>query len=264
MTLAQRKNDDMIYEWLPDNGKGFQNFGDAMGEIVIDAMPNFVEHQNNLYFPIGSVIGDDYIKKANYLGLNPVFMGCGWYGKELSPELMRQAEFLGVRGPQTQSALERAGVFSVRVTGDSAYRALKYLDVEPNNNGKSIFVPHVSEIDEVLGKKLALGADTIVTPKVRGRYDTIETIKKISRANFVLAGSMHAAITAHYFGIPFAPASPYTAGGNFETLAPKWLDWFASIGVSAYSVRASRSVRDGQLWWDRLTDSYDLQPQFAI
>lgn len=254
----------MIHEWLPDNGNGFRNFGDAMGEIVIDAMPNFVEHQNNLYFPIGSVIWDDYILKAKSRGLKPVFIGCGWLGKELDPKLIRQAEFLGVRGPQTQSALERAGVFGVRVTGDSAYRALKYLGVEPNNNGKSIFVPHVSEVDEALRKKMSLGADSIVTPKVRGKYDTIETIKKISRANFVLAGSMHAAITAHYFGIPFAPASAYTASGNFETLAPKWLDWFASIGVPAYSVRASRSVQDGRIWWDRLTDSYDLQPQFTI
>ena len=252
----------MIYEWFPTSG--FRNFGDAMGEIVIESMPKFVEHQNNMYFPIGSVIEGEYIHKAEGYNLKPVFIGCGWLGKELDPRLMKKAEFIGVRGPQTQSALERAGIFGVQVTGDSAYKALKYLKIEPNNNGKTIFVPHISEFDAITSKKLTLGADQIISPKVRGKFDTIETIKKISRANFVLAGSMHAAITAHYFGIPFAPVSALITTGNFETLAAKWLDWFASIGVPAYSVRAVKNIQDGKIWWNRLTDTYDLQPQFVL
>jgi len=252
----------MIYEWLPDNG--IRNLGDAMGELVVDALPNFVEHQNNYYFPIGSVIWDDYIRLALAANAKPVFIGCGWLGKELDPNLVKQAEFRGVRGPETQSALERAGVYGTRVTGDSAYLALKKLNIEPRDMGKTLFVPHIDDSIYCMKNKVTLGADQIVSPEVRGRFQIIDTIKKISQASFVIGGSMHACIIAHYFGIPFAPASAYLRNGNDKNLSIKWNDWLASLGVEAYSVRATRSMVDAETWWTRLTDNYDLQPEFDL
>lgn len=252
----------MIYEWLPDTG--VRNFGDAMGELVIEAIPDFVEHQNNYYFPIGSVIWDGYIEKALEANCTPVFIGCGWLGKELNPDLAKKAVYQGVRGPETRSALERAGVYGTRVIGDSAYIALNKLDIAPRSNGKTLFVPHITDAVHCMKNDLRFGADSIASPEVRGRFSIIEMITKISRAEFVIAGSMHAAITAHHFGIPFAPMSAYLRNGNDRELSIKWNDWLASLGVEAYSVRAVRNIQDAEIWWTRLTENYDLQPQFPF
>jgi len=252
----------MIYEWLPNTG--VRNFGDAMGELVIESIPNFVEHQNNYYFPIGSVIGDTYIEKALEANCKPIFIGCGWFGKELNPELAKQAEYRGVRGPETRSALERAGVYGARVVGDSAYVALKKLDISPKSDGKTIFVPHIDDVVYCIKNNVRLGSDQIVSPEVRGRFAIIDIINKISRAEFVLAGSMHAAITAHHFGIPFAPVSAYLRNKNDLDLSVKWNDWLASLGVETYSVRVTRNMQDAETWWTRITDNYDLQPEFDL
>lgn len=252
----------MIYEWIP-NGGG-RNLGDAMGELVVDAIPDFVNHQNDMYFPIGSVIWDEYIRHALQKNLRPVFIGCGWMGKEVNPTLAKQAEFRGVRGPETLSALERAGVFGVRVTGDSAYQALKTLDIAPKSNGKTVFVPHITDAVHCLKNDISLGADTIISPEVNGRFSTIDRIRQISQAEFVIGGAMHACIIAHYFGIPFAPASAYLRNGNDRELSVKWNDWLASLGVQVYSVRSTRNIEDGYQWWTRITDQYDLQPQFDL
>jgi len=252
----------MIYEWTLISG--VRNLGDAMGEFVVEALPDFVNHQNDLYFPIGSVVADDYIQKALEKNLRPVFIGCGWMGKELSPNLMRQAEFRGVRGFDTQSALERAGVFGTRVTGDSAYVALKAMDITPKSNGKTVFVPHISDAAYCLKNNVTLGADTIITPEVRGRFNILDTIKRISQAEFVLGGAMHACIIAHYFGIPFAPISPQLRNNNDRELSVKWNDWLGSLGVQTYSVRSTRNIEDAQTWWTRLINQYDLQPQFDL
>lgn len=252
----------MIYEWVPNEGG--RNLGDAMGEFVVESIPDFVNHQNDLYFPIGSVIADGYIKYAVDKHMTPVFIGCGWMGREINPELAKKAKFQGVRGPETVSALERAGVFGVQVTGDSAYLALKKMDITPKSNGKTVFVPHITDAVYCLKNNVTLGADTVISPEVRGRFNILDTIRRISQAEFVIGGAMHACIIAHYFGIPFAPASAYLRHNNDRELAVKWHDWLASLGVQAYSVRTARNIDDAEVWWTRITDTYDLQPQFDL
>jgi hypothetical protein len=243
----------MIYEWMPD--EDYRNYGDALGEIVIEALTeglsvdgnNVFDNPEVLYFPIGSVVCDEMISGSISLGLMPTFIGCGWRGAELTPELAKQALYLGCRGPETQKALERAGVSKIPVYGDTAYIAFDYLKLMPEKSGETLLIPHIQSDNYNLEES---GADYLLSPKVKVREDIIEVASRIGGAEFVLGGAMHACITAHAFGVPFAL---YTPDGIESVDAPeKWYDWLLSVGVAREDVEFVSSVEEGKKWHDKL------------
>jgi hypothetical protein len=243
----------MIYEWMPS--EEYRNYGDALGEIVVEALTEGLKSEEGslfdnpevLYFPIGSVIDDSLISGALSLGLVPTFIGCGWRGNELTPELAKQSLYLGCRGPETQKALERAGVPGIPIYGDTAYIALDYLKIIPEKTDKTILVPHIQSENYNFDSS---GADELVSPKVQVREDTIGIAARIGGADFVLAGAMHACITAHHFGVPFAIYSP---DGVESVDAPeKWYDWLLSIGVEREDVEFCSSVDEGRVWHEKV------------
>jgi hypothetical protein len=239
----------MIYEWMPN--EDYRNYGDALGEIVIDALTEGLDSgagapfdsPDVLYFPIGSVVDDSVISGTVSLGLVPTFIGCGWRGDELTPELAKQAMYIGCRGPETQKALERAGILGVPIHGDTAYIAFDYLKLMPEKSGETLLIPHIQSDNYNLEES---GADYLLSPKVKVREDIIEVASRIGGAEFVLGGAMHACITAHAFGVPFAP---YTPDGIESVDVPeKWYDWLLSIGVARKDVKFVSSVEEGKEW----------------
>jgi hypothetical protein len=239
----------MLYEWMPD--EDFRNYGDALGEIVVEALTEGLKSDGEspfdnpevLYFPIGSVVDDSVISGALSLGLVPIFIGCGWRGNELTPELAKQAMYIGCRGPETQKALERAGILGVPIHGDTAYIAFDYLKLMPKKSGETLLVPHIQSENYNLEES---GADYLLSLKVKVREDVIEIASRIGGAEFVLGGALHACITAHAFGVPFAP---YTPNGIESVDVPeKWYDWLLSIGVARKDVEFVSSVERGKEW----------------
>jgi hypothetical protein len=215
----------VIYEWKLDGET--RNFGDALYELTRDS--KIIEEWENdtetMYFPIGSVICNTVISETLDLGFKPVFIDCGWRGEELDPDLAAQCEFYGARGPHTQAALERVGVY-VEITLDPAYSLpLSVPRGEPN--GLAICVRHIMDTSDYTPNTIfEYKADAMFTPVVEDRDDLIAFAEKISGARFVLAGAMHAAIVAHAYGVPFA-----LLGGEYINCPSKWADWLASVDL---------------------------------
>ena len=242
----------MIYEWRPS--PDYRNYGDALGEIVVEALKNGLSSERDtldnseiMYFPIGSVIQDVYIESTLNLGMTPIFVGCGWDGKELTPELAKQAKYLGCRGPETKAALERAGVSNIPVYGDTAYVALDYLNIAVEKTYSTLLIPHVGSEDYDLK---ASQAEHLMLPRVVTRQDIVDMASCIAGASFILSYAMHACITAHAYRVPFAPYA--TEENKKNGLSKKWYDWFASIGVNAPQVELCSTLEEGLDWYERV------------
>jgi hypothetical protein len=232
----------VIYEWKMDGV--VRNYGDALAELITppSIYKMWAENQDHMYFPLGSVICNEIIEETLRLGLKPVFITCGWRGEELDSSLVELCEFRTVRGPNTQAELARHGI-DVEFTRDPAY-VLPELLTKAQPNGLAFVMRHLkdpSEYNEFTAHEY--GADEIYSAVVETLDDTIRIVHKISGARFVLAGSMHAAMTAHAYGVPFA-----LLDGPYIDCLPKWYDWFASVDLGEPVF--VNSIVEGRQWYN--------------
>ena len=75
--------------------------------------------------------------------------------------------------------------------------------------------------------------------KVRALWPTVA---RIIGARFVLTGSLHGAILAQAYGVPWAA---YDDG--FVDSPPKWSDWAAYLGVE---IAFTKTLTEGRAWWE--------------
>lgn len=231
----------MLYEWRLDGTT--RNFGDALNEVLLPAniRKEWMDDKERMFFPIGSHIYNETIDETLRFGAKPVFVGCGWRGESLDPDLVAQASFHGARGPHTQAELAKHGV-EVHVTGDPAYELPK-LFPSGQPNALAICIRHIQDpADYNKDSIFELKADALFSPVVDTYEDIVEMIQKISGARFVLAGSMHAAMVAHAYGVPFAPFS-----SGYIDCPPKWFDWFAAVGIE--EPQWVSNVFEGREWY---------------
>lgn len=233
----------MIYQWKPE-GEGW-NFGDALGPFLFfdDLLEIFQDDSNYLICLIGSVINNRVIEYADFLGRRPLFISCGWDGTPLSPSLLRGAVFLGSRGPITQAELSRLGV-EVSVTGDVGSTVAEVFPTRIDPLRQVLVVPHIADPDITPDIK-GIGVDCIVSVRCNNNKDVERIIDRISGAAFVLAGSLHSAVVAHAYGVPFAPYRSPTSG--FVDHPIKWRDWLESIGV--HETGTVSSINEGYVWY---------------
>jgi hypothetical protein len=231
----------MIHEWKLDSNT--RNFGDALYELLLDqeTINEWEADLTKLHYPIGSVICNENIRMSLKAKMTPVFHGCGWRGQPLDPALVKQAEFDGVRGPNTRKELLRHGI-DTPVVLDPAYK-LPNIYSPGIPNGLAIAIRHIQDkSDYSINTIHELGADAMFSPVIEDKSDMMAFIEKVSGARFVLAGSLHAAIVADAYGVPFA-----LLGGDWIDCPPKWEDWLASIGIK--DVKWVDNVKDGRAWY---------------
>lgn len=215
----------MIFEWKLDEDT--RNFGDALYEIILepDIREKWQADEKFMFFPLGSVICNIVMEETLDLGYEPVFIGCGWRGEPLNSNLVSHCLFVGARGPHTKQELVRHDV-RVDVTLDPAYEVAQLIKkAEPN--ALALALRHIKDPGEYDYNSMhEMKADAIFSPVVETRDDIVQLIEIISGARFVLTGSLHGAILAHAYGVPFAPLE-----SEYIDCPPKWADWFASIGL---------------------------------
>jgi hypothetical protein len=232
----------VIYEWKLDGH--IRNFGDALHEVLVPQKQHYDWYVDteNMHFLLGSVIDNAVIKHTLQQGLRPVFHGCGWRGNALNEDLVKQCEFIGVRGPHTQDELSRCGI-ETTVTKDPAYQ-LPHLVAPGEPNGFTLVVRHLLDQTETTPNSIhEMKADAIFRPTVEDRADIIEFVQKISGARFVLTGAMHAAIVAHAYGVPFALLDT-----GYIDCPPKWADWLASVNLG--SPVFVDNIVEGREWYN--------------
>lgn len=259
------------YYWL--QSRVVQNLGDYAGALVLkqmgfqavtrDARHDRIINPDRCLLPIGSVLYDRTFHNIT----EPVDVwGCGWRGAVLPPHFALRVTFHAVRGPQTVSGL---GLSPNTPLGDPALLLPRLSTIAPKPHGRTLVMPHFFRTYDLPARQrcLSTGCDVMAPSRIIGRpaegrhlsprgmggmlrgcltlgipiCSGTQAIRIIAGADFVLTGSLHGAIIAQAYGVPWAAYDD----GYIDVMA-KWLDWAAYLDIRLDFVK---DLREGQHWW---------------
>lgn len=197
-----------------------KNFGDDLNVWLWDELlPNYKEvHPDKYLVGVGSILD---LAAVNLAEEKAIVIGAGGYSKDLRNFGPKSWDVRAVRGPITA---KRMGLSHDKAVIDPATLIPLYFDFPQVQNGGVVFVPHwTSENTSLSLREQCIKADIeYVSPC----GDSMSIVTKIASASLVIAESMHAAIIADSFGIPWHAVST----GNVDFNKTKWDDWGDSVG----------------------------------
>lgn len=267
----------------------FGNLGDALVPILLDALGYTIIPQTaaspaacnatRCLLVIGSLLTEFDLAGIR----SPIDVwGCGWKGVPLAPAVLNRLRIYAVRGPQTVAGL---GLAADTPLGDPALLLPRLAPRQIRSHGRTIVVPHIhrTQLMPVRTRCRLTGCDEVVTTQVIQRqgightgwrqvvatvrgwlrhgvqpYTPWGAVERIAGADFVLTGSLHGAILAQTYGVPWAA---YDDG--YVDAPAKWLDWAAYLGVKIEFVT---DLAAGDRWWQaegRRGIVRDLDPLLA-
>lgn len=228
-------NEPRLIWWLQDQER--QNFGDYLTPYLWENLANGVRIPGDGYRLIGSAISDwivhdDLAKLDKWENGRIVFWCCGMRDDTpLNADTLTRSVFCGVRGPLTRAALELSPSTPM---GDPGLLLPLLYRPRPSETtrGKAICAPHFLDTASDEDLRARTGAEAIVRPAIDKSFGALtEIFDAIASADFVLAGSLHAAILACAYGVPFC----YYDGGRVD-VPFKWRDFSASINIGTFFV----------------------------
>jgi len=206
---------------------GTPNFGDMIGPDIVAALlgrrlPLAEAGDAGVLLGPGSII--DYCPKF----ASSVVWGSGidpHYGKVPGPEVA--VRYLAVRGPLSREAL---GI-DVEVLGDPGLLLPKLHPREPEPGPVSVVIHHSTTRRRLRDRLFDpyRSKHRIIDP----RGDWREVVDRICASRFVFCQSLHGAIIAQAYGVPWA----WWRGFHGRMASFKWRDWFGSLGAEPASFR---------------------------
>ncbi|MDR7035672.1 GT2 family glycosyltransferase/glycosyltransferase involved in cell wall biosynthesis [Methylobacterium sp. BE186] len=207
--------------------------------------------QASTYRVIGSCIAS-WLARDDLDGLTEepdatvAFWGCGLRDEQpLDADIAARCRFYGVRGPLSRDVL---GLPPDTVLGDTALLLPLVHEASRDSHtaGQTVCVPHINDSARSEAEVAAMsGADTVLVPRITPGVASLRaTIDAIASASFVLCGSLHAAIVAHAYDVPFA----FWDSGHLD-IPFKWRDFAGSIGIPTVFVG---SVEEGRSAYEAL------------
>ncbi|WP_417550268.1 polysaccharide pyruvyl transferase family protein [Methylophaga sp.] len=207
---------NLFYEKMPGG-----NFGDDMNLWFWDSViPKWRDYKKeSVLFGIGTIINE-----GNFTNYKDIFvMGSGvGYGTLPLPESKRNINYVWVRGPKSAIAL---GLNEDLAITDPAILTPRFTIPSNVIKRKPIFIPHATTAK--LPIKWDELCNSIGIEYVSPKDDSISVIERIRDAEYVIAESMHAAIIADAYRIPWIPVS---ISNQYNTF--KWDDWASSLEMS--------------------------------
>lgn len=200
-----------VFHWINDK----PNFGDDINLFLWHHfMPEVVERDDGaLLVGIGTVLSDGLPNATTR-----VVMGSGAGYGHLPGDISRERwKIYGVRGPLTARVLQ---VNSTLASVDPAVLLPQMDEFLPQRREGRVFVPHWITASDPLWRR---AADAAGLEWLDPRQDPKRVIRRLAEADRVVAESMHAAIIADAFGVPWVPVI-CTHASFF-----KWRDWTASL-----------------------------------
>lgn len=210
-----------MYYWRSPHG----NFGDDMnGFLWNHFMPELFDADDDIVFVgIGSILFDA-LPKARLRVVLGAGIGYGRFPSDLHDAGWR---IFAVRGPLTAQAV---GAPELATTDPAALLPLLPEFETRDRTGRVAFVPHWTAAGHGRWQEACRRAGIdFVDP----RDEAKSVIRRISTAALVIAESMHAAIVADAFRVPWIPI----VSGHDAPL--KWHDWTLSLGMQYRPVRIS-------------------------
>jgi GT2 family glycosyltransferase/glycosyltransferase involved in cell wall biosynthesis len=216
--------------WL--DGEPIQNFGDFLSDFFMQKLFYSAGMQADSIRIVGSCMDDELLKSESEFdtqqGIRTIYWGCGLrHENSLTDKSRGLVDILAVRGPLSRSAL-RLGIETPMGDPGLLLPALYTPSSLPGIKGETLLVPHFHDIrtdDELLALS---GCSAILRPNINN--DTLcifEFIDRLTTAEFVLCGSLHAAIVAAAYGRRFG-----FWNSDCVDLPFKWQDFAASISMS--------------------------------
>ncbi len=232
------------------------NLGDYLTELIL----NFMGHD---FVPYGS--GGEFDNNGCLLGVGSLLGSWAWLenikgpvdvwgtGARGSALDCSRFTFHAVRGPLTVKLLNLPEDTPL---GDPALLLPKWI-LKGFPMEETLYIPHWASADAATNLELEqTGADELLD-MMCARKDVKDIIRRISSAGFVLTGSLHGAIIAQAYGVPWAFCFPR---GRKVVMPFRLEDWCAYLGIKAELVT---NLEEGKLWWERHGSKgqlRDLQP----
>lgn len=227
------------YYWESHHG----NFGDDLNLWLWDYLiPGFRDvHPETLLVGVGTVLNKALLSDPGH----KLVLGSG-FGYGTVPDMSNAAEWdiRCVRGPLTARKLgldESLGIIdpAVMVAEMPEFRNI------PKTVRKS-FVPHWESAIAGLWPEVCGNVGiTYIDP----RGEAMEVIANIARSELIIAESMHGAILADAFRVPWVAVSTSPGINSF-----KWNDWASTLGVTyrprqvPVSSRAEAMLKGTRFW----------------
>lgn len=243
-----REHDPRIQYFV--KGAAVQNFGDYLPELLAKEFFLHPRIDADLYRLIGSVIESSWVLRdlRHHVGTRSgriAYWGCGMRDERpLDARARSMCSFFGVRGPRT---CELLGLPESTVLGDPGLLApLFHVPAPaPATAGRVICIPHIHDPKSDAELLAISGAEAVLRPQIDASEPALRRIlDQIAGARFVLTASLHGAIIACAYRVPFA----FWDNGHVDIVF-KWQDFAGSVGIPcAFVGRADQ----GQALYDEV------------
>ena len=267
-----------------------KNLGDCIAVVILDhigyeLVPCSTAEENvanagRCLMPIGSVLDNNSI--GIFPGRPIDVWGGGSKGNWLDAKHLSRIKIHAVRGPLTAEALKLPSDIPL---GDPALLLPLLVPRTIERHERTLVIPHLSRSLKMKASQRCqiTGCDEMIITlvymdrqyqkrwSVRGfcrmcKYYLLgglpvsfrTAIEKIGGASFVLTASLHGAILAQAYGIPWAAYNHGYIDAPF-----KWYDWAAYLGIQLEFVR---NLDEGRQWWQEKGQAgriRDLAPLLA-
>ncbi|EUB97757.1 polysaccharide pyruvyl transferase [Rhizobium sp. CF080] len=227
------------YYWESHHG----NFGDDLNLWLWDALlPGFRDvHPDTLLVGVGTVLNPILLPA----GQKKLVIGSG-YGYGTPPDVSDPSEWdiRAVRGPLTAAKL---GLSPDKAITDPA---AMIADMPEFRNlpkiHKKTFIPHWESAEFGMWNAVC---EPVGLTYLDPRGEAKSVIRHIAQSELIIAESMHGAILADAFRVPWVAVSSSRSINNF-----KWNDWAASVGTTyepryvPVSTRAEAVAKRSRFW----------------
>lgn len=250
--------DPRIIHWK--QGDDVQNFGDFLTVLMAKELFLFPRVSGDIYRIVGSCISEwmiweDLLALGRENSGRVVYWGCGLRDETpLNPAVFARSRFYGVRGPLSRDVL---GLPPDTPLADPGLLAPLFHQPRkvPELAGRVLCMPHINDPTSEEDLLTLGGADTLIRPTVANTESGLRNLlNQIASADFLLTGSLHGAILACAYGVPFA----FWDTGHVD-ITFKWRDFAGSINIPTMFVR---NVAEGRKAFDDLIKPVMQRPSF--
>ena len=233
------------------------NFGDYIIEVLLErlgyqAVDFTVEKPPRgqpVLIGIGSVLEPQLTKIID--GHHVIVWGAG-IGKEADGlQVLESLDYRAVRGPLTLKKLRLRGDLP---TGDPALLLPRFFQFDERTENV-VVIPHLWNLNNLPSEvRLSMAGGTVQCSTLIRPEGFLNLLRNIATAKFVLTGSLHAAVIAFSYGVPWAIYNPPSDSLDKPL---KWLDWLLFLGITDADQGMSflgRSLvsdyKQGVRWWE--------------
>jgi len=256
--------------FLFKSGTKIENFGECLCKEIINKLGFEPNSYSNIYPPtgvfeyiltgIGGLLNHEYYSKFFSKAKKWYIWGsganCNGEGGKVSQDVLKNKCIISLlRGPLTK---EYYGIKDDVLLGDPGYLT-SYFFKFPKETKKNVLINHWWDAHASNVKKPILGVDIHLSaglnPDKTGSFSKSFTymLNSIANANIVLTSSMHVAIVAYSYGVPFAMVAK--RGCDLAT-EWKWSDTLLNIGISKKIVLC-KSIEEGFNWYNSVKDEIE-------